>query len=71
MTVTAVRAGMNTQADWDLPGGRRPLHVYPELLYGTHTRVFLDHLFTRELHLAATAKQTMYKIVFAFAKGAY
>jgi hypothetical protein len=59
MTVTAVRAGIETHEAWDLPGGELLAHALPELPDGSHAPVCLDQLFTRELHIAATSKQTM------------
>jgi hypothetical protein len=56
MTVTAVRAGIQTHEAWDLPGGELLVHALPELPDGAHAPVCLDKLFSRELHIAATSK---------------
>ena len=59
MTVTATRAGIKTQEAWNLPGGKQPVLALPELPHGAHAPICLDQLFTRELHSAATSKQTI------------
>jgi hypothetical protein len=59
MTVTAVRDGIETHEASDLPGGELLVHALPELPDGAHAPVCLDELFARELHIAATSKQTV------------